>query len=188
MPLSALFVLCSCITAYTLTGKVEFDKLPRDIKAENVVKSSISVFKLGETSEFIKSLTVDKSGAFSFTPASGSLFLLKARTPSVVFNELLVDTRSEAPVVSVYHVFNVTASRVVSEARFTPAKILVFEPPKEAFDALQFLKNPMVLFAGGMIILMTFLGRLQENMGEEADVRAAENKALVDQTMKIFKQ
>jgi hypothetical protein len=34
---------------------------------------------------------------------------------------------------------------------------------------------------------MTMLGRLQENMGDEADVRTAESKALVDQTMKLFR-
>jgi hypothetical protein len=188
MCIGPLFLLLQTFSAYTLTGRIEFEKLPRPIQAQSIQKSTLLLYKLGEKSEFIQSISIDKTGAFSFTPAPGSLYLLKVRTPAATFSEVLVDSRtSEQPVLSLYNPLNVPESRVLTEARLTPTKILVFEPPKEAFDALQFLKNPMVLFAGGMILLMTMLGRLQENMGDEADVRTAESKALVDQTMKLFR-
>jgi hypothetical protein len=176
--------------AFQLSGKIEFEKLPFELRAQTSTKSSVSVFKITDKYQFEASLPVDASGGFQFKGDAGEPYLLKAKTPSVLFQELLVDARSSGtePLISAYNAVNVTSSRPVSELRFTPVKLLVFEPPKEAFDALQFLKNPMVLFAGAMMIMMTFLGRLQENLGDDGDVRATETKALVDQTMKIFRQ
>ena len=167
----------------SLKGRVS---LPKTQNSQSLASSVLIIVKSLESQKILKKTHTLPDGTFEIDLSAlpDDSYHLQVSCPFWLFKDFRV--LAQAGRITVKEFFSDVEARV--PLLIPGIREIRFSPEKEKFDVLQFLKNPMVLFGGGALLLMTFMSRIQKSLGEEADVKGLENKAAAEIVLKLFHQ
>jgi Protein of unknown function (DUF2012) len=185
----SLLLSASLVLAMNISGSTDLSSIPDDQRSNVLLDATVEVQDL-ITGRLISDAIVGKDGNFELNLPDSTFpsnLLLRCTSSYYVFPKFDLKIEGSAVKLSQFDPFNVTKLLDPTNLIVKPIKPIEYTPPKEPFDFLSLLKNPMILFGGGAILLMSFLGRLQSTLGEEADQGAVEAKLVAEYVMKDFR-
>ena len=183
--LSYLFLV---VIASGLSGRLQLAIVPLDQRFA-VASRAIVVARTMDRNQKEYKAYPTSDGYFAFgSIENGPSYLISVYDSEYRFPEVVVVTyHNRAAEIHTYEPTGAQAAVRLRDLTLAAIEPMSFFPPKQDFDALQFLRNPMVLFGLGAMGLMTFLTRMQSSLDPADQVgRAAENTVNFDRLMRCF--
>ena len=183
-----LLTLCAAVCrAYDVSGRLVLSNVPLSDRLSLLSSSKIVA----------RSLSSDPSTSYAYPLADGTFkirdladdspYLLRVDNAQFAFSEIVVFMGDTGIQSTPYDPLGKLSVAPSTEVKISVIGGISYYPEKQAFDAFQFLKNPMVLFSLVAMGLMTFMTKMQANLDPADQVgRAADNAVHMERFMQSF--